>query len=590
MFSFRMIWVENWEKGFCEFMKEKWPSLIKDNEYFYSLLARLSIAKEHPPKEYLRTRVLNDKTLDYSETFSKTEGFMEERGILKPGKKGYDKSSFIRKLVESLPTEKHLLNAEDLLQEALLKKSGIKIEGSKYAFERDKAEIAKFGKPFQEELEKLRKLAEERSYCNAVVDLLESVAKTEDENRKKELREQAKYYLEKLVEWLETMPPSFLPMDDSKKKQAESKTTDTVTEKLCTVSSSDKKGYTLAKVSAPVGTPFQDILFAAIEQIDEKIYAMTRPLIKKGEDILNDYSDVKCKDYFNELSIKYSNDKALSWLYPEWIEIFKKGIEVENEKERKEILIRVIRHLESRSKGMATLQVSTISAFNSLREMFFKKVYHEIRKDLTAPEKRAFALFYFSSVPIFGDKVRYLFSGEIAIFNPVITGFAINNENAIFLTLGVIFKNKIWNDCNIEEALMDCWIEYLKFYRLWEDITRSEGKERKRDKREKDKRKKVGIREESLDKMIEDTEGNQFRLEIPHQFDSMQGKRIEDQDQINAWLAKFCTEKQSKYLKLHYFDNLTEKEIAYKHNVSQQSVSKVIKAGLEKLRKGLGLI
>jgi predicted DNA-binding protein YlxM (UPF0122 family) len=58
-------------------------------------------------------------------------------------------------------------------------------------------------------------------------------------------------------------------------------------------------------------------------------------------------------------------------------------------------------------------------------------------------------------------------------------------------------------------------------------------------------------------------------------------------NQLEGWINKYCTAKQAKVIRLGLLEDKEEKDIAQSEGITQQAVSKGIKAGIQNIRKGL---
>jgi DNA-directed RNA polymerase specialized sigma24 family protein len=200
---------------------------------------------------------------------------------------------------------------------------------------------------------------------------------------------------------------------------------------------------------------------------------------------------------------------------------------------------------------------------------------------MTVPERRAYALLYFRQ-PIFND--------HVAATNPVIMSFFTNMdaETQTLILLVLVFRMREWGgEKNLDKELERRWRAYLRFYPYWLEIIQDEEREAKRQQ---------GAQRKTLSlshPIFTDEDGNELRLEDviadpkskPANF--LQAVILEGGAMLEDWAKMYCTPKQATHVVGRFREAKTETEIAKEEGISQQAVSKSIRAACKRIREGL---
>ena len=131
------------------------------------------------------------------------------------------------------------------------------------------------------------------------------------------------------------------------------------------------------------------------------------------------------------------------------------------------------------------------------------------------------------------------------------------------------------------------WRAYLRFYPYWLEIIQDEDREAKHQKT-------VQSKMLSLDCPIgSDANGKILTLKdtiaAPNNKPTnlLQAMVLSTQSTLEEWAKKYCTAKQAGHILRYFGESKTEVEIAEEDGVSQQAVSKSIRAAVKRIREGL---
>jgi hypothetical protein len=238
-------------------------------------------------------------------------------------------------------------------------------------------------------------------------------------------------------------------------------------------------------------------------------------------------------------------------------------------------------HLANRNECVRLLQREAEGVYHGVLDYAFKEVYRKIRRGMTVPERRLYALLYFR---------QPLFNYHVAAVNPIITSFFMDmdlqTQALIILVLG--FKVREWGgEKDLDKELERRWRAYLRFYPYWVEIIQDEEREAKRQQ---------GARRKTLSlhhPIFTDEDGHELRLEDviadpqskPANF--LQAVTLEGGAMLGDWAKTYCTPKQATHVVGRFRDAKTETEIAKENGISQQAVSKSICAAFKRIREGL---
>jgi hypothetical protein len=131
-------------------------------------------------------------------------------------------------------------------------------------------------------------------------------------------------------------------------------------------------------------------------------------------------------------------------------------------------------HLINRNECIRLLQREAESVYHGILDYAFKEIYHKIRRHMTVPERRVYALLYFR-LPIF--------NGNVAVVNPIIMSFFadMDDQTQALILLVLVSKRREWGgEKDLDKELERRWRAYLKFYPYWLEITQDEDRQAKR--------------------------------------------------------------------------------------------------------------
>jgi hypothetical protein len=131
-------------------------------------------------------------------------------------------------------------------------------------------------------------------------------------------------------------------------------------------------------------------------------------------------------------------------------------------------------HLVNRNECLRLLQREAESVYHSVLEYAFKEIYRKIRRHMTVPERRAYALLYFR---------QPIFNYHVAVMNPSIMSFFndMDSETQMLILLVLVFKVHEWGgEKDLDKELERRWRAYLRFYPYWLDTIHYEDQQAKR--------------------------------------------------------------------------------------------------------------
>jgi Xaa-Pro aminopeptidase len=238
-------------------------------------------------------------------------------------------------------------------------------------------------------------------------------------------------------------------------------------------------------------------------------------------------------------------------------------------------------HLVNRNECVRLLQREAESVYHGVLDYAFKEVYRKIRRYMTVPERRLYALLYFR---------QPLFNYHVAVTNPIITSFFTNMdaETQTLILLVLVFKMREWGgEKDLDKELERRWRAYLRFYPYWVEIIQDEEREAKR--QQGAQRKTLSLHHP----IFTDEDGNELRLEDTlagppsKPANLLQAVTLEDGAMLEHWAKTYCTAKQAIHVVRRFRDGKTETEIAKENGISQQAVSKSIRAACKRIGEGL---
>jgi hypothetical protein len=127
----------------------------------------------------------------------------------------------------------------------------------------------------------------------------------------------------------------------------------------------------------------------------------------------------------------------------------------ENILEKWSMLCWITAHLINRNECVRLLQREAESVFHGVLDYAFKEVYRKIRRGMTVPERRAYALLYFR---------QPIFNYHIAVMNPSIMSFFndMDSETQTLILLVLVFKVHEWGgEKDLDKELERRWRAYV---------------------------------------------------------------------------------------------------------------------------------
>ena len=248
--------------------------------------------------------------------------------------------------------------------------------------------------------------------------------------------------------------------------------------------------------------------------------------------------------------------------------------------EKWHVLCWITTNLVNRTECLRLLHREAEAIYHGLVNYTFTECYRAIRRHLTRPERRAYALLYFG--------LPHLYP-HIAFMDPVIrsffTGMDEDTRTLIFLVL--IFKVRQWKDRVLDQELERRWRAYLRLYPHWVGIIQEEDREAKH--QQTAQRTTASFQ----DVVGIDKSGAAWRLEETV-FDPkntpanlLQAIVREEQGELESWAHTYCAPKQATHVIKYFRDHNTEAQIAQKDGITQQAVNKSLHAGIERIAAGL---
>lgn len=199
-----------------------------------------------------------------------------------------------------------------------------------------------------------------------------------------------------------------------------------------------------------------------------------------------------------------------------------------------------------------------------LLELALIERYVEIRPELSQAERRLFHFMYRRSP---------WFNGRIPALDQIGTGFlfGLDDEHAS-LVIGVAGYR---GDADQRNELETRWKAFIGLYPFWLELLRSQDSERKSRRRS-----------EAMTPEIEDNLGCDDPREL---VDMHLPRELVDAsiESVQILAEQYCTASQRPVIIGRFVDRKTQDELAIEFGVSQQAISRTLKSGLDRIRKGL---
>jgi hypothetical protein len=238
-------------------------------------------------------------------------------------------------------------------------------------------------------------------------------------------------------------------------------------------------------------------------------------------------------------------------------------------------------HLVNRNECIRLLQREAESVYHGVLDYAFREIYRKIRRHMTVPERRAYALLYFR-LPIFNR--------HVAVMNPIIMSFFadMDEQTQTLILLVLVFKRREWGgEKDLDKELERRWRAYLKFYPYWLEIIQDEDRQAMRQRTirkcmlslhhpDRDVR---GGKKLTLEEKLPDPKSRPANV--------LQAIILESGAKLEDWARQYCTPKQAAHVVKKIRDEKTETEIAEEEEITQQAVSKSIHAAYKRIREGL---
>lgn len=194
-----------------------------------------------------------------------------------------------------------------------------------------------------------------------------------------------------------------------------------------------------------------------------------------------------------------------------------------------------------------------------------RELYRRIRRHLTSPERRLFALMWLPRLPRFGmGGSAFPFAGQ-ALWSLPFAGSLMSDGELVALTILVFgFKRHKSGSDDLARSLESLYRKHLAFYAWWAPMARDEDKERKRLRRNRE----VQPPDEQFMSQVQDPE--------PAKFDF---KSILDEVTLSS--------RQHRIARMYLVEERRQEEIARELKVSQQAVSKLLRKVARKLEQAL---
>jgi hypothetical protein len=238
-------------------------------------------------------------------------------------------------------------------------------------------------------------------------------------------------------------------------------------------------------------------------------------------------------------------------------------------------------HLINRNECIRLLQREAESVYHGVLDYAFKDIYRKIRRHMTVPERRAYALLYFR-LPIFNY--------HVAAVNPIIMSFFthMDDQTQALILLVLVFKQREWGgEKDLDKELERRWRAYLRFYPFWLEIIKDEDRQAKR--QQTIQKCTLSLHRPDPDDKGEKKLTLEARLPDPKSSPSnvLQAIILKNGAILEDWAKTYCTPKQATHIVRRFRDEKTESEIAKEDGISQQAVSKSIRAACKRIREGL---
>lgn len=257
--------------------------------------------------------------------------------------------------------------------------------------------------------------------------------------------------------------------------------------------------------------------------------------------------------------------------------------------------------LVSFSELITLMQFEAENVLLGCLDYMMKETYRRIRRKLTPPERRFFALMWFRYYPMLGTPPRSPFLNRICTLDPVISSFfdGMDGDTKGLILTVLAFRVRTWENRNLEMELRKRWRMYLLFYPYWHAIIRMDEGKKKREQRFRHE-----FQCDSLFTPLDDVNkeiladivpyippdqwflSSEERVPCKKLFDAKYTPKDALRD-ISSIMDKYCTKKQREIIKLHFSDDMTEQEIAKHMTISQPAVHKHIVAGVRNIQNAL---
>jgi len=249
--------------------------------------------------------------------------------------------------------------------------------------------------------------------------------------------------------------------------------------------------------------------------------------------------------------------------------------------EKFQMLLWIVTNMCDRTVCVRLLRREAEMAMHAVAGAIARDIYAELRHQLTPVERRAFALMHFP-LPAFNFRVASL--------SPVIWSFytGMGPENAATVLLSLVYRQGMNPAIDpLIETRERRWRAYLNFYSYWIEAVREADRATKRTTRTRSNHRAIDGGGSNPDAPVEIRLGRALEDPRGKPRSILDAIVRDDGRKLEEWCAKYCTELQSFCIAKRFREGLTEEAIAAERDVTQQAVSKAIRAGLKRLRVGL---
>lgn len=284
--------------------------------------------------------------------------------------------------------------------------------------------------------------------------------------------------------------------------------------------------------------------------------------------LVNDLLDMTCDEYQVAYPSCTSDEKSEEWeqAYAGQFEMFKKARKSSDKRMKFDVIYWISTNLINRNSMIPLMLREAEDIQLEVLSWYFKNVYRAIRHKLTYFERRVFKLMYW----------RWPFTGyRIAALDFLTQGFlsGMDDDTRALVCLNLVYKRESIEGCKIGDVVERRWKSYLRFYPSWVELIRSEEREKKRENSVG--KKKAGLHE--LENVSAKSEDNALVGSTGIEFHPRE---------LAAFLADLSISQQ-RVIRARFFDGKSQEEIASEEGITQQAVSKRIRAGINKLKKAI---